>query len=188
MVWENGTTPPLPLSRLSVFDTASARVYVDKERKIEFLPFELDMMNKLGLACRAFDAEFQQREDGLDRILAVPLPSTYSQGTAVFNVIAKLVPATALESLPSQDELRALGKWSDADEAALDEITLQLENDPREQARLRKAEKQALEAVKSDFANGEASASDVSIEALLDNLRTTTSPTGLPSRLGLLLS
>jgi len=168
MVWENGTTPPLPLSRLSVFDTASARVYVDKERKIEFLPFELDMMNKLGLACRAFDAEFQQREDGLDRILAVPLPSTYSQGTAVFNVIAKLVPATALESLPSQDELRALGKWSDADEAALDEITLQLENDPREQARLRKAEKQALEAVKSDFANGEASASDVSIEALLD--------------------
>lgn len=167
IVWENGTAPPAPLSRLSVFDTASARVYVDKKRRIEFLPFELDIMNKLGLACRAFDADFQKREEGLDRILAVPLPSTYSQGTAVSNAVGRLVPDTALESLPSEDDLRALGQWSDADEAELDEVTLQLENDPKHHARLRTAEKQALEAVKVDLANGEASVCDDAMETLI---------------------
>ena len=175
-VWEKGSASPSPLSRLSVFDTASARVYVDKKRKIEFLPFELDIMNKLGLACRVLDAEFQQREVGLDSILAVPLPSNYSQGTAIFNTIAKLAPDTSLESLPGEDELRTLGNWSDADEADLDEVTLQLENDPQEQARLRTAEKQALEAIKADLANGEASVSDEAIKALL-GLKTETDTT-----------
>jgi len=168
MIWESGTAPPRPLSRLSVFDTASARVYVDKKRKIEFLPFELDLMNKLGLACRAFDGEFLHREETLDRVLAVPLPSNYSYGTEVFLAVAKLVPDTVLADLPSADDLRALGQWSDADEADLAEVSLQLEKDPEEQARLRTAEKRALEAVRSDLAKGLDSVSDEAILALLE--------------------
>ena len=48
LTWYADHDPPADLSRISVFDTATARVYVDKQRKIEFLPYELDLMNKLG--------------------------------------------------------------------------------------------------------------------------------------------
>ena len=169
IVWQNGEATPLPLSRLSVFDTASVRVYVDKSRKIEFLPFELDIMNKLGLACRALDAEFQARENVIDRILAVPLPSTYSHGTPVYAAIAKLVPETALDELPDEATLRALGVWGEAEEGEFASVTEQLERDPLEQARVRLAAKRALEAVKRDLSNGQTAVSDDAIATLIQN-------------------
>ena len=54
-VWSGDQEPHPELSRISVFDTATARVYVDKQREIELLPYKLDLMNKLGLACPAID-------------------------------------------------------------------------------------------------------------------------------------
>nr|WP_237452306.1 AAA family ATPase [Qipengyuania algicida] len=124
-------------------------------------------MNKLGLACRALDAEFQTEEAAIDRILAVPLPSTYSNGTPVHETIAKLVPATSLEHLPDEDALRALGTWGEAEEAALASVTEQLESDPQAQARLRKATKRALETVRRDISNGLAAVSDEAICELI---------------------
>lgn len=152
--WVNGDAPPEPLLRISVFDTASARVYVDKERKIEFLPFELDLMNKLGLTCRALDVEFQQREAVLDRIIAVPLPSAYTEGTTVHAAVAKLTPDTALQQIPNEDDLRALADWNDEKQAELQQVAAQLEGDPKEQARLRKEAKRSLEVVKRDIEKG----------------------------------
>ena len=40
LTWYADQDPPAELSRISVFDTASARVYVDRQRKIEFLPYD----------------------------------------------------------------------------------------------------------------------------------------------------
>jgi len=37
--WRRGDPPPQELARISVFDSATARVYVDKDRKVEFLLF-----------------------------------------------------------------------------------------------------------------------------------------------------
>ena len=108
LTWRSTDPPPAELARMSVFDTASARVYVDKERKIEFLPYELDLLNKLGLAARALDREFKGREDALDASANTPLPAGYSAGTSAHHLIAKLVPATTLDDLPSEQEQRDL--------------------------------------------------------------------------------
>ncbi|RUP07741.1 AAA family ATPase [Hyphomicrobium sp.] len=146
--WEIDQPPPLELARISVFDSATARVYVDQERKIEFLPYELDIMNKLGLTCRTLDNSFRERETALDRTIAVPLPTGFSEDTSVTRLIARLVPQTPLPQLPTEDDIRALGKWSDEKQAELQDLTEQLEGDPRRLAQVRRRGKRALETVK----------------------------------------
>ena len=83
-VWFGNEEPPVDLARISVFDVVTARAYVDKQRRIEFMPYELDLLNKLGLACRALGPRFRQRMNALDGAISVPLAEGYQDGTAVF--------------------------------------------------------------------------------------------------------
>ena len=45
---------------------ATARVYVDSERKVEFLPYELDLMKKLGIACLELKNIFKRCQKTLE--------------------------------------------------------------------------------------------------------------------------
>ncbi len=150
-VWVGNQQVPAELARISVFDTASARVYVDKKRKIEFLPYELDLLNKLGLGCRALEQGFKEREAAVNATLNTPLPTGYTDGTTVHEAIARLVTATDLDQLPTEQELRGLGTWSDEKQTDLDLVTQSLTNDPAALMRLRTAAKQALESVREEI-------------------------------------
>lgn len=165
--WDCTLPSPQELSRIAVFDTASARVYVDKERRIEFLPYELDLMNKLGLACRALNEKFAAREELLDAAIAGPLPGKWTEGTAVQLALAKLVPETALEALPSEQELRDLAGWKDELQAELDATTEQLENDPVVLVQSKIRTKQALETVKGKAEAVVESLGDAAIAAFM---------------------
>lgn len=150
LTWYADQAPPTELSRISVFDTASARVYVDRQRKIEFLPYELDLMNKLGLACRSLEEGFKERLAAVNATVSTRLPEAYHEGTAVQATLARLVTETALEDLPSQPELQAFGSWSAEKQAAFDTTGKHLRQDPRVMIRLRSEAKQALETVKEE--------------------------------------
>tara|TARA_R110000868_G_scaffold56323_2_gene174348 strand:+ start:10929 stop:13625 length:2697 start_codon:yes stop_codon:yes gene_type:complete len=165
-VWSDDLDPPRELSRISVFDTAAARVYVDKERKIEFLPYELDLMNKLGLACRALETGFKGRLDAADAAMNAPLPEGYNQGTPVQAALARLVPDTALADLPSEHDLRALGTWPQGKQSELETAAEQLNRDPQVMMRLRKEAKQALDTVNEDIASIEEVLADPAIAAI----------------------
>lgn len=150
IVWESSDPPPSELARISVFDTASARVYVDKERKIEFLPYELDLLNKLGVLLRTLDAGFKTREDALNAVVNVPLPAGYTQDTAAYRLVSKLTTASPLGDLPSEEALRGLATWSAENQAELDRLNEESKNDPQTLARLRTEARQALETLKVD--------------------------------------
>jgi hypothetical protein len=166
LTWRANDPPPAELARISVFDTASARVYVDKQRTIKFLPYELDLLNKLGLAARALDKEFKGREDALNASVNPPLPQGYSEGTNAYQLIAKLVPATALGDLPSEQELRDLAAWSDQDQAELDGLVEQSKNDPQTMALLRTEARRALQTLQTDIADIGEKLGDPAIEGL----------------------
>ena len=166
IVWRGDEQPPSELARISVFDTASARVYVDKERKIEFLPYELDLLNKLGLAARNLDGEFRVREDALNADLRVPLPTGYNEGTAVSGVLGKLVPETALSDLPSKEDIEKHSVWTDEEQAELDRLVEESKNDPAAMARLRREAKQALETVRANISDCESKIGNAAIQAL----------------------
>lgn len=167
LIWNGNNPAPSELARISVFDTDSARVYVDKERKIEFLPYELDLLNKLGLAARALDRSFKGREDALNTSVNIPLPSGYTEGTRAFQLTDKLMPGTALDDLPSEQELRDLAAWSEEDQANLDNLIQQNKNDPETMARLRKEARRALQSLKDDLISVEENLGDPAVEALI---------------------
>ena len=162
-VWFGNQSPPVELSRISVFDAATARLYVDEQRRIEFLPYELDLLNKLGVACRTLDRRFRARMDALNARLNAPPPGAYHEGTAAHAVLGLLVPETNFADLPREPELRALGTWSANDQAEVDSIEEQLRADPRVLIRLRNDAKQALDIVKNDVSTIEDGFADAAI-------------------------
>lgn len=151
LTWRGNQPAPPELARISVFDTASARVYVDKERKIEFLPYELDLLNKLGLAARALNGVFKEREDAINTTLRVSLPTGYRENTSVSSLLATLVPETEVGNLPTEQQIQDLANWSDDNENQLNTLIEQSRNDPSTMARLRKEAQQALEAINNDM-------------------------------------
>jgi energy-coupling factor transporter ATP-binding protein EcfA2 len=171
IVWKGSDPPPSELARISVFDTATARVYVDKERKIEFLPYELDRLNKLGVVLRALDGGFKTREDALNAAVNVPLPAGYTQDTAAYRLVSKLTTATPLDDLPSEQALRDLANWSAENQAELDRLTEESKNDPQTLARLRTEARQALETLEVDVATIQEKLADAAIAALSQKRR-----------------
>ena len=166
LVWRGDEKPPSELARISVFDTASARVYVDKERKIEFLPYELDLLNKLGLAARSLDDEFKAREGALNNDLRIALPTGFNEGTAVSGLLARLVPETALADLPSKDDIEKHAVWTDEEQVELDRLIEESKNDPAAMARLCREAKQALGTVRGNISDCESKIGDAAIKAL----------------------
>ena len=164
--WCGDEQPPSELARISVFDTASARVYVDNKRKIEFLPYELDLLNKLGLAARSLDDELKTREDALNNDLQVPLPTGFHEGTVVSGVLAKLVPETALTDLPSKEDIKKHAFEADNEQAELDRLVEESKNDPAAMSRSRREAKQALGTVRGNISDCESRLGDTAIKVL----------------------
>ena len=163
MVWTGGAPAPAELARISVFDTASARVYVDKQRKIEFLPYELDLLNKLGLGCRVLDQRFGERQTEVNAAVDTPLPSGYTEGTTVQIAIARLVNETAHNHLPTEQELRTLGTWTEEEQSEAETVIERLNNDPKALMRLRNDAKQALQTIKTEVSKAVEYLSDPAI-------------------------
>ncbi|WP_201240769.1 AAA family ATPase [Rhodothalassium salexigens] len=168
LVWRGDEPPPPELARISVFDTASARVYVDKERKIEFLPYELDLLNKLALAARSLDDQFKVQEDALNNDLRVALPTGFNEGTPVSGLLVKLVPEIALADLPSKDEIEKYAVWTDKEQAELDRLIEESKNDTAAMARLRREAKQALGTVRGNISDCESKIGDTAVQALYE--------------------
>jgi energy-coupling factor transporter ATP-binding protein EcfA2 len=150
--WRRGDPPPPELARISVFDTDTARVYVDEDRKVEFLPYELDLLNKLALAAKSLDREFEARENTLDGAIRTALPSGYTEGTVVSDALAKLSRETTQADLPNEAGVRALAAWNDEKEVELQRVSNEMRDDPKVQLRAHKAAKQELENVKTELA------------------------------------
>lgn len=165
-VWFGDQAPPDELARISVFDTATASVYVDKKRKIEFLPYELNLMNKLGLAGRSLDKIFKERMDALDVAVDIPLPQGYREGTTVQAALARLVTTTGLSDLPGEQELRELGTWTAKMEQDIAAVTEKLKKDPKVMIRLREEARQALEIVGKEISKIERELADTAVASL----------------------
>lgn len=148
--WVSGTTPPKELSKIAVFDTDNASVYVDKDRNIDFLPYELDLLNKLGIACIDLEKSFKSQVDLLTEGLAVKLPEGFHAGSAVEKLLRNITEADDLESLPSEEEIRECGLWSEAQQNELDEKNDKLAGDPLVLARNRETAASALRSVHGD--------------------------------------
>ncbi|MBK7143589.1 MAG: hypothetical protein IPH75_16120 [bacterium] len=51
--WSDGETPPECLANIAVFDAQTARLYVDEANEVRYIPYGLDVFEKLAGLCRA---------------------------------------------------------------------------------------------------------------------------------------
>ncbi|MGY4414938.1 energy-coupling factor transporter ATP-binding protein EcfA2 [Bradyrhizobium sp. LB7.1] len=147
VVWNDKDSPPPELGRISVFDSDAAGLYVDAERNIEFLPFELALLTNLAETLRILDGRFKAEEVRLDKAHQAPLPLGYDKRTKISAMLANL---KADQHLSSEAAMRDLAGWAEEDEADLQGLKLELSKDPALLSKVKEATKSTVETLVAD--------------------------------------
>ena len=116
------------ISRVSVFDTQCAAVYLNERTDVAFLPFGLDLFDKLVKACRAVRVSLESEQRALNTNVLAPIVAQIHAGTAA----AKL--AGNITSLTKPEAVLAMTRLSSEEEARLSFLEKSLQdlqaNDP----------------------------------------------------------
>jgi hypothetical protein len=106
-----GGDPDEFISRVSIFDTQCAAVYLNERTDVAFLPFGLDLFDKLVKACRAVHAKLESEQRALNTNALAPIVAQIPLGT----VAAKL--AGNVNSLTKPEAVQAITRLSPEEEA-----------------------------------------------------------------------
>lgn len=101
------------VSRVSVFDTQCAAVYLTEKTDVAFRPFGLDLLDKLVKGCKAVRARLESEQRAVASNTLTAIQAQIPEGTAV----AKLL--TSISSLTKPDVVQALAHPSSEEEARL---------------------------------------------------------------------
>ena len=116
------------VSRVSVFDTRSAAVYLTEKTNVAFRPFGLDLFDKLVEACNAIRDQLAKEQRSLASNELAHLRAQVPEGTAVANLLAKVNILTKPEMVW---ELSRLSPEEESRHALLEKLLLDLKaNDP----------------------------------------------------------
>jgi energy-coupling factor transporter ATP-binding protein EcfA2 len=108
--WAGGSEDEF-VSRVSVFDTQCAAVYLTEKTDVAFRPFGLDLFDKLAKACKAVRAKLESEQRALSTNAMAAVQATIPENTAVAKLLANI------SSLTKPDAVQALAQLS-ADEQA----------------------------------------------------------------------
>lgn len=136
-VWVNGQDFASALSQISVFDSKIASITVDKESELAFVPFGLDVFDKLGELCDRIKDRLTTERNALAKRIA-DLRQGLDADRDVQGALDKLSAKT------KDADLEKLSAWSGADADRLAAVDLML-NDPVNQAKLLRARKSRCE-------------------------------------------
>jgi AAA domain len=127
--WVDGQRPVDALGSVSFFDTECAAVHVRDKHTIAFTPMGLDLLPKLGTACKYVQNRLDDERKRLESIRPKFLLSAQATGpTAVGNLLKSLNETTDVGAL---DRLASL---DDAERQRLKDLAGTLANDPAKQA------------------------------------------------------
>jgi len=125
--WVDGEADEF-ISRVSIFDAQCAAVYLNERTDVAFLPFGLDLFDKLVKACRAVRARLESEQRALNANVLAPIVAQIPAGTAA----AKL--AGNITSLTKPEAVQAVTRLSSEEEAQLGFLEKSLQdlqaNDP----------------------------------------------------------
>ena len=116
------------ISRVSVFDTRCAAVYLTEKTEVAFRPFGLDVFDKLVRACKAIRTQLEKEQRSLASNELAHLQAQVPEGTAVAKLLSNI------NSLTKPETVQELSRLSPEDEtrlALLERSLLDLKaNDP----------------------------------------------------------
>jgi len=110
--WVGGDTDEF-ISRVSVFDAQCAAVYLNERTDVAFLPFGLDLFDKLVKACRAVRSRLESEQRALNTNALAPIVAQIPLGTAAAKLVGNIT------SLTKPEAVRAVTRLSTEEEARL---------------------------------------------------------------------
>lgn len=131
-----------------MFDSANARLYVDKQNRIGFLPADIAILERHGTHRNELEAEFRAEIKVLEAKLKTPLPGGFSPSGTVAALLARLDPKSKV-ALPSKSDVEAQAEFSETDNMELGQLAILLASDPSTMAVKRRRAKAALEKIAS---------------------------------------
>ncbi|MGJ5134354.1 hypothetical protein [Bradyrhizobium oligotrophicum] len=136
--WIDGDAAPEALSHIMVLDEASARIYVDKQNEITYLPREIEVIAQFGQLCTNLNSDLEREANAIAQRCRAPVGAGFSDATEAGRLVLSLTLDTPLYGLPDEAALRAAARWNEELEAELTAITAALANNPAAQARIRR--------------------------------------------------
>ena len=178
------------ISRVSVFDTQCAAVYLTEKTDVAFRPFGLDLFDKLVKACKTVRSKLEGEQRALGSSVLGTLQEKVPEGTAV----AKLL--SGISSLTKPETVQALARILPEEEARLALLEKSLQdvqaNDPNKLIRQLTLRAGRVRALARHLKDVEKALSDEALAAVFDArtkarqksqeaqcLRAATFPTGL---------
>ncbi len=93
------------VSRVSVFDTQSAAVYLTEKTDVAFRPFGLDLFDKLVRACKAVRVQLEREQGALSSNALGSVQSQIPEGTAAAKLLGNITSLTKPETVHSLTRL-----------------------------------------------------------------------------------
>lgn len=87
------------ISRVSVFDTQCAAVYLTEKADLAFRPFGLDMFDKLVQACKVVRTQLESEQRDLASNWLATVQSEVPEGTAAAKLLANITSLTRPEAV-----------------------------------------------------------------------------------------
>lgn len=114
-VWKDGAVADAELSAVSVFDSASAQVYVAEKTEVRFRPFGLDVVDRAAATCLRVKRVLEAEAEAL-RTRVIRLP-TLPQSTEAGRLLA------GLTALTSHRDVDRIGTLSTDEQKELEALT-----------------------------------------------------------------
>jgi energy-coupling factor transporter ATP-binding protein EcfA2 len=157
------------ISRVSVFDTQSASVYLTEKTDVAFRPFGLDLFDKLVKACKSVRERLESEQRRLSTTTIPTVQAQVPPDSAVGRLLAGLSSLTKLEAVQT---LARLSSEEDARLVVLEKSLQDLQaNDPEKLARQLTLRLDRVKGLTRHINGLETALSDQSIAAVL-NVRT----------------
>ena len=130
-LWRDGEDGPTDIANLSVFDSHNARLYVDARNRIDYLPYEIELLTRFGGVLIKLQERVSEMSTAVDGRLRVGLPIGYTPGSPIHALMEQMKPEVPLEKLPTVKEIEALGAWTVEREQTLEELKKTTGDDPK---------------------------------------------------------
>jgi energy-coupling factor transporter ATP-binding protein EcfA2 len=150
--WRDGKPAPPELSKISVFDAVSAPLYADHQNVIDVLPWGLDVLPSLGRACMTVAQRIETEIVSTTAALSAPTPEQI-KGSVAEILVQRLRTTSSLAELPTEQEIRKEGRWSETDDNELNRIEGEIKkfSEPAKAAAQYRRFKASLDALKNSF-------------------------------------
>lgn len=163
--WAGGNEDEF-VSRVSVFDTQCAAVYLTEKTDVAFRPFGLDLFDKLVKACKAVRTKLESEQRALGANALTPVQTTIPEGTAVAKFLANISSLTKPEAVQT---LARLSPDEEARLALLEKSLLDLQaNDPEKLVRQLTVRAGRVQALVRHLKEVEAALSDNALKVVFD--------------------